>query len=64
VVHGSPEIALKKLLQIQELHNVEEIIAVTAINDFQKRLRSYELLSDALIKANLASSADREEEVV
>ena len=64
VVHGSPEFALKQVLQIRELHNVEEIIAVTAINDFQKRLRSYELLSDALIKANLASSADREEEIV
>ena len=52
VVHGSPELALKKLLDIQRLHNVEEIIVVTAINDFQKRLRSYELLSQALTAAN------------
>ena len=48
VVHGSPELALKKLLDIQRLHNVEEIIVVTAINDFSKRLRSYELLSQAV----------------
>jgi len=47
VIHGSPELALKKLFEVQTLHNVEEIIAVTAINDFHKRLRSYELLSEA-----------------
>jgi luciferase family oxidoreductase group 1 len=63
VVHGSPELALKKLLDIQRLHNVEEIIAVTAINDFQKRLRSYELLSDALVEANLAGCANEGQEV-
>jgi len=48
VVHGSPDIALQKLLDIQALHNVEEIIVVTPVNDFQKRLRSYELLSQAM----------------
>ncbi len=48
VVHGSPEVALQKLLDIQTLHNVDEIIVVTAVNDFQKRLRSYELLSQAV----------------
>ena len=63
VVHGSPEIALKKLLDIQRLHNVEEIIAVTAIDDFQKRLRSYELLSDVLTEANKASIPDQGQEV-
>ena len=52
VVHGSPELALKKLLDIQQLHNVEEIVVVTAINNFQKRLRSYELLSQALTRFN------------
>jgi len=41
----------QKLLDIQRLHNVEEIIVVTAINDFQKRLRSYELLSQVAAKA-------------
>jgi alkanesulfonate monooxygenase SsuD/methylene tetrahydromethanopterin reductase-like flavin-dependent oxidoreductase (luciferase family) len=51
VVHGSPELALKKLLDIQTLHNVEEIIVVTAINDFSKRLRSYELLSKAVTES-------------
>ncbi len=51
VVHGSPELALKKLLDIQRSHNVEEIIVVTAINDFAKRLRSYELLSQAVTES-------------
>ena len=52
VVHGSPELALQKLLDIQRLHNVEEIVVVTAINNFQKRLRSYELLSQVFSQAN------------
>ncbi|MBM10738.1 MAG: alkane 1-monooxygenase [Chloroflexi bacterium] len=51
VVHGSPGLALKKLVDIQQLHDVEEIIAVTNIGDFKKRLRSYELLSQALVAA-------------
>ena len=49
VVHGSPEVALKKLLDIQALYDVDEIIVVTGINDFGKRLRSYELLSQAMV---------------
>ena len=63
VVHGSPELALKKLLDIQRLHDVEEIIAVTAIDDFRKRLRSYELLSQALTDANKADSLGQRREV-
>jgi hypothetical protein len=43
-------------LDIQRLHNVTEIMAVTAINDFQKRLRSYELLSKVATEANIAGS--------
>ncbi len=56
VVHGSPELALQKLLDIQRLHNVVEIMAVTAINDFQKRLRSYELLSKVATEANMSGT--------
>ena len=58
VVHGSPELALEKLFEIQESHDVEEIVVVTAINNFQKRLRSYELLSQALIGANGTNPAE------
>jgi luciferase family oxidoreductase group 1 len=47
VVHGSRETVRKKLQDIQHRYNVEEVFVVTAIKDFQKRLRSYELLSQA-----------------
>ena len=60
VVHGSPEMALQKLLDIQTLHNVEEIVVVTAINDFQKRLRSYELLSQAMTDRIKSSETGQE----
>ena len=61
VVHGSPELALQKLLDIQTLHNVEEIVVVTAINDFERRLRSYELLSQAMTER--INSAEQGQEV-
>ena len=60
VVHGSPEMALQKLRDIQALHNVEEIVVVTAINDFQKRLRSYELLSQAMTDRIKSSETGQE----
>ena len=47
VVHGSPETALDKLLAMQNAYNADEIFAVTAIDSFQKRLRSYQLLAQA-----------------
>jgi len=61
VVHGSPQLALQKLLDIQTLHNVEEIVVVTAINDFERRLRSYELLSQAMTERT--NSAEQGQEV-
>ncbi|MDA1128272.1 MAG: LLM class flavin-dependent oxidoreductase [Chloroflexi bacterium] len=63
VVHGSPELALRKLFEIQESHNVDEIVVVTAINDFQKRLRSYELLSQAMIDANGKNRVEQRREL-
>ena len=47
VVHGSPAVAREKLLRLQKKHRADEIIAVTAIREFAKRLRSYELLGQA-----------------
>ena len=61
VVHGSPQLAVQKLLDIQTLHNVEEIVVVTAINDFERRLRSYELLSQAMTERT--NSAEQGQEV-
>ena len=60
VVHGSPEVAVQKLVDIQALHNADEIVVVTAINDFQKRLRSYELLSQAMTnRGNISTKGQK-----
>ena len=45
VVHGAPESARRQLLEVCQKYGADEIIAVTAIDNFQKRLRSFELLS-------------------
>ena len=47
IIHGSRETAQQKLLDIQGRSQVDEVFVVTAIKDFQKRLHSYELLSEA-----------------
>jgi luciferase family oxidoreductase group 1 len=47
VVHGSRDTVLQQLSDIQRRYEVEELIVVTAIKDFPKRLHSYELLSPA-----------------
>ena len=60
VVYGSPQVAVQKLLDIQGLHDADEIIVVTAINDFQKRLRSYELLSQAMTDRGNISAEGQE----
>ena len=47
VVHGSRDTVLQQLADMQRRYQVEELIIVTAIKDFHKRLHSYELLSTA-----------------
>ena len=44
VVHGAPESVRNQLLDMQRKYGASEIIAVTAIDSFEKRLRSFELL--------------------
>ena len=44
VIHGSPESVRRQLLDVQREYKADEIIAVTAIDSFEKRLRSFELL--------------------
>ena len=44
VVHGTPESVRGQLLDTQRKYDADEIIAVTAIDSFEKRLRSFELL--------------------
>lgn len=45
VINGSSETVRERLCSIQSEYQVDEIFVITAINDFQKRLHSYELLS-------------------
>ncbi len=56
VVHGAPETIRKKLEAIQSRYRADEIIAVTAMQDFAKRLHSYELLMEAFAPAQIAAS--------
>ncbi len=44
VVHGAPGSVRSQLLDVQRKYGASEIIAVTAIDSFEKRLRSFELL--------------------
>ena len=44
VVHGAPDSVRSQLLDVQRKYGADEIIAVTAIDSFEKRLRSFELL--------------------
>ena len=53
VIHGSQDTVRKKLDGIQRLYHVDELIIVTAIKDFQKRLHSYELLSEVFTQATV-----------
>ena len=44
VVHGTPESVRELLLDVRRKYGADEIIAVTAMDSFEKRLRSFELL--------------------
>ena len=44
VVHGAPESVKRQLRNVRREYNADEIMAVTAIDSFEKRLRSFELL--------------------
>jgi hypothetical protein len=46
VVHGCRDTVLQRLSDMQHRYQVEELIIVTALKDFRKRLHSYELLSN------------------
>ena len=52
VVHGSSESVRSQLLDAQRKYGADEIIAVTAIDSFEKRLRSFELLGGLIGELN------------
>jgi luciferase family oxidoreductase group 1 len=47
VLHGSKETVYTKLIEMQEAYDLEEVIILTPVRNFQKRLRSFELLKEA-----------------
>ena len=51
VIYGSRETIYQKLCDVRQRYLVDELFIVTAIRNFAKRLRSYELLSEALLKS-------------
>ena len=55
VINGSPRTVGERLCAIQNDYQVDEVFIVTAINDFQQRLHSYELLSQEFDLVNRAS---------
>ena len=50
VIHGNPESVRRQLLEARRKYGADEIIAVTAIDSFEKRLRSFELLGGLIGK--------------
>ena len=52
VVHGAPKSVRTQLLDVQRKYGADEIIAVTAIDSFEKRLRSFELLGGLIGELN------------
>ena len=50
VVHGAPESVRRQLLEVGQKYGADEIIAITAIDSFEKRLRSFELLGGLIGK--------------
>ncbi|MGE8079443.1 LLM class flavin-dependent oxidoreductase [Peribacillus loiseleuriae] len=47
ILYGSKETIRKKLLDIQETYNPDEIMIVTSVANFEKRLESFVLLKEA-----------------
>ena len=50
VIHGTPDAVKERLLAMSREYGVDEVFIVTAIDNFSDRLRSYDLLSDCLIR--------------
>lgn len=46
VIHGAPDTVRQQLADLQQDYQADEIMVITAIKDFRKRLHSYALLSD------------------
>ena len=47
VVHGTPDQVRRRLLELREQYEADELMAITITGDYDSRLRSYELLAEA-----------------
>ncbi len=48
IIHGSQDTVRQKLADLQRVYQADELLVVTQLNDFPKRLHSYKLLSDIM----------------
>jgi alkanesulfonate monooxygenase SsuD/methylene tetrahydromethanopterin reductase-like flavin-dependent oxidoreductase (luciferase family) len=48
LVLGTPDTVRARLLELQDLYQADELMAITITGDYDSRLRSYELLAEAL----------------
>ncbi|MDE0205193.1 MAG: LLM class flavin-dependent oxidoreductase [Candidatus Tectomicrobia bacterium] len=46
VIHGAPDTVRQQLVDLQQAYEIDELMVITAIKDFGKRLHSYALLSE------------------
>ena len=46
VIHGAPDTVRQRLVDLQRDYGIDELMVITAIKDFRKRLHSYALLSE------------------
>ncbi|WP_219838509.1 LLM class flavin-dependent oxidoreductase [Paenibacillus sp. R14(2021)] len=54
ITKGAKETVRDRLLELQRKFGVEEFIVTTAVPDFQKRLRSFELLKEAFAEVSVS----------
>ena len=48
VIHGAPDTVRQQLIDLQRAYDIDELMVITAIKDFSKRLHSYALLSESI----------------
>ena len=48
MIHGAQEKARRQLQELQNQYSFDELVAVTAVDDFTQRMRSFELLGQLI----------------
>jgi luciferase family oxidoreductase group 1 len=59
VVLGTPEVVRERLLEMARAYEADELMVITVIGDYARRLRSYELVADAFGLCQLGKNAAR-----